>query len=262
MLSISTNLYKTEDLPAIFTLLEQMHRNDIGIELFPAWQTPAFAAFLHEYGSLLVQQPLSLHGPYVDTEHSAPEGSKEYVRSMAYFEKTLALSQKLQARYIVYHHNNCRVSSENRSAMLAASMRNLAALRSRAASFQAQIVIENAGVHRRGNVLFEEEEFVRMAQSVPEKILVDIGHAHANGWDLERLIRCLAGKITAYHVHNNNGVEDQHNRISDGTLDMERFLASCHRYTPTADLVLEYGPQCAADTVGILDDVETLLACM
>ncbi len=262
MLSISTNLYKTEDLPAIFTLLEQMHRNDIGIELFPAWQTPAFAAFLHEYGSLLVRQPLSLHGPYVDTEHSAPEGSKEYVRSMAYFEKTLALSQKLQARYIVYHHNNCRVSSENRSAMLAASMRNLAALRSRAASFQAQIVIENAGVHQRGNVLFEEEEFVRMAQSVPEKILVDIGHAHANGWDLERLIRCLAGKITAYHVHNNNGVEDQHNRISDGTLDMERFLASCHRYTPTADLVLEYGPQCAADTVGILDDVETLLACM
>ena len=262
MLSISTNLYKTEDLPAIFTLLEQMHRNDIGIELFPAWQTPAFAAFLHEYGSLLARQPLSLHGPYVDTEHSAPEGTKEYVRSMAYFEKTLALSQKLQARYIVYHHNNCRVSPENRRAMLAASMCNLAALRCRAAAFQAQIVIENAGVHQRGNVLFEEEAFVQMAQAVPEKILVDIGHAHANGWDLERLICRLAGKITAYHVHNNNGFEDQHNRISDGTLDMERFLAIYHRYTPAADLVLEYGPQCAADTVGILDDVETLFACL
>ena len=262
MLSISTNLYETENLPAIFTLLEQTHRKDIGIELFPAWQTPEFAAFLHEYGSLLARRPLSLHGPYVDTEHSAPEGTREYIRSMAYFEQTLALSQKLRARYIVYHHNNCRVLPETRREMLAASMRNLTALRSRAAAFQAQIVIENAGVHQRGNVLLEEEAFIRMAQSVPEKILVDIGHAHANGWDLEGLIRRLAGKITAYHVHNNNGVEDQHNRIGDGTLDMERFLAIYHRYTPAADLVLEYGPQCAADTVGILDDVETLLACL
>ncbi|CUH96634.1 hypothetical protein P22_2724 [Propionispora sp. 2/2-37] len=252
---ISTNLYEPEQLQLIFTLLDRIGDPSIGIELFPEWQNEAFRRRLAEYMETLQQYPISLHGPYYCTEHTRAEGTEEYARSMDYFRQTLELSQRLNSRYIVYHHNNCRVEPEYREAMLTASTENLAKLRREAEAFGARLVIENAGVLARGNVLFDEAQFISMAGSMPEDILLDVGHAHANGWDISHVIQTLAHKITAYHLHNNDGYQDNHNRICQGTMEFAQILACCKKYTPQADIVIEYGKQCAQDPDGIADDV-------
>ncbi len=255
---ISTNLYKPDQLGQIFDLMEKIGGRSAGIELFPEWQSETFCRELKRHVDRLARYPVSLHGPYYLTEHSAAAGTPDYERAMDYFRRTLALSQLLNSSYVVFHHNNCRVEPKKRRSMIATATENLAWLRCEAALCGAKLVVENAGVRARGNMLFDEMEFIEMAAADPDAILLDVGHAHANGWDLRRVIKTLAGKIIAYHLHNNDGREDQHNRIHDGTLDLEKVLACCREYTPQADFVIEYGKQCAGDTDGIVADAKYL----
>lgn len=252
---ISTNLYEPEQLAEIFTLMNKIDDCSVGIELFPEWQSEVFCQQLAAQMKNLQQYPISLHGPYYCTEHSKAEGTEEYARSMDYFRQTLGLSKRLKSRYIVYHHNNCRVEAESRQRMVKSSTENLAKLRYEAERFGARIVVENAGVLARGNMLFNEEQFIEMADSIPDDILLDIGHAHANGWDLVRVMKKLAHKIIAYHVHNNDGHDDNHNSILNGTLDFTQFMACYRQYTPQADIVIEYGKQCAQEPDIIVKDV-------
>lgn len=254
-LYISTNLYEPELLPDIFLLLDKIGDKSVGIELFPEWQSETFCRSMAEHVGEFRQHPCSLHGPYYRTEHSKATGTDEYARSMTYFRQTLLLSRELNSRYIVFHHNNCRVEPAHRPQMIATSTENLRKLRGEADHFSIPLVIENAGVLSRGNMLFDEQQFIAMAEKEPENILLDVGHAHANGWDLNRVMEKLAPKIVAYHVHNNDQRDDDHNRIGDGTLDFARFFAWYNRYTPQADIVIEYGKHCATDVNGILQDV-------
>lgn len=252
---ISTNQYEPEQLQMVFALMDKINDSLLGIELFPEWHSPVFCDIVRKYMEKFRLYPISLHGPYYHTEHSKCEGTEEYVKTMDYFRQTLELSEKLKSSYIVYHHNNCRVDPKCRAEMVEISSKNLMKLRYEAKLFGMRIVVENAGVRSRGNMLFDEEQFIRMAKEIPDDILLDIGHAHANGWDLHRVIKKLAHKIVAYHVHNNDGFEDNHDRIRNGTLNFAQFLTCYEKYTPQADVVIEYGKQCAQDTDGILEDV-------
>ncbi|MEN6565099.1 MAG: sugar phosphate isomerase/epimerase [Veillonellales bacterium] len=252
---ISTNLYKPEQLHLIFGLMDKIGDPLLGIELFPEWNSQVFCNEVTRGMERFRRYPNSLHGPYVHTEHSKPEGTEEYARTMDYFRRTLALSRQLKSRYIVYHHNNCRVEPRHRDEMIKNSSRNLVKLRCEAEYSGAKLAVENAGVVSRGNMLFDEAQFISMAERIPDDILLDVGHAHANGWDLHHVMGNLAHKITAYHVHNNDGYEDQHNRIREGTLDIAKFFGWYQHYTPQADIVVEYGQQCAEDPDGIAEDV-------
>lgn len=256
---ISTNMYATNQLEQIFTLLDLARDKTIGIELFVQWHDGAFTDFVRENLDRLLQYNSSLHGPYYHTEHSKPQGSEEYTLAKQYFISTLELSQKLRSKYIVYHHNNCCVKPENKQAMIKYSSQNLLELNELAKAYAANIVVENAGVLSHNNMLFDQKEFVDLAQAIGNKILIDVGHAFANGWNLEEVIATLSHKIVAYHLHNNDGVEDQHNRITDGNLNIDSFVELYKKYTPKADLVIEYSPKCATDSVGILKDIKCLL---
>ncbi|MDQ0203352.1 sugar phosphate isomerase/epimerase family protein [Pectinatus haikarae] len=252
---ISTNLYEPQQLQNIFALLKKMSL-PIGIELFPEWQSEIFCKMLNMYYDEFKKHPITLHGPYYGTEHSRAEGTEEYARAMVYFKKTFELSRELKARHIVYHHNNCRIDIGQKQELITVSEKNLAKLRREAVKFKAKIVVENAGVLAHKNMLFDQDEFIEMAERVPEKILLDIGHAHANGWNIKYIIERLSDKIIAYHVHNNDGYEDKHDRIFHGTLDFADFINCYKKYTPNADIVVEYGKQCAVDSEGIAEDID------
>lgn len=251
---ISTNLYKPQQLQEIFTLVDKV-AVPVGIEIFPEWQSEDFCTVIKKYHDAFRQYPITLHGPYYGTEHSKPEGTKEFAQATAYFAKTLELSQSLHAGHIVFHHNNCPVDATHKQEMIAISTENLLKLRHSAAAFGARIVVENAGVLARKNMLFDQDEFIEMAGNIEEKILLDIGHAYANGWDIRYVMEKLADKITAYHVHNNDGHEDKHDRIFNGKFKFANFIDWYKMYTPDADIVVEYGKQCAQDIDGIAADV-------
>ena len=253
---VSTNLYNPDELEEVFTLLDKIDDKDIGIELFVEWQDDTFIRFINNNIERLKKYKISLHGPYYEIEHSSEKGSLEYIRSNEYFNSTLEISKELNSRYIVYHHNNCRITNRDREKMIEISSQNLKELNECAKEYDSKIVVENCGVISRENMLFNEKEFIEMSKSISNNILIDIGHAFANKWDLENVIRELKDKIVAYHIHNNDGFNDNHNRINDGKLKFDKFIELYKKYTSNADLVLEYGKQCYKDDFGIIEDIE------
>ena len=89
--------------------------------------------------------------------------------------------------------------------------------------------------------LFTGEQFLRLFTDLPDlHCVLDIGHALVAGMDIARLQRELGGRIRAYHLHNNTGRADTHDRLREGVMDWSAFAENCLRYTPDAVGVLEY----------------------
>ena len=99
--------------------------------------------------------------------------------------------------------------------------------------------------------LFDEQEFIDLCRREQYAVLIDIGHAWANGWSLKRVVNALADQIVAYHLHNNDGVHDSHQRIHEGTLDFDGFLKLAKQATPDAEWVMEYAMDVSGNVRGI-----------
>lgn len=255
---ISTNLYTPDELEDIFLLMNKINDENIGIELFPEWHNKQFIDVIDRNLDKLKNYNISLHGPYYHTEHSKEKGTVEYENSKEYFISTFKLSKQLNSNYIVYHHNNCKVKLENKIEMINNASDNLVELNDLSEVYGANIVVENAGVLSRNSMLFDEEEFIEMAKSIDNKILIDIGHAFANNWNLNRVIYELKDKIVSYHLHNNDGIQDAHNRIRDGKINIDDFFEVYRKCTPQAHLVLEYSKECRKDINGIIEDLNEI----
>lgn len=257
-LLVSTNVYKPGQLSRIIPYLYTF-RGQLGAEVFPMFDADCYEDELMQCEPELKDLPISFHGPYYETEHSAAPGTPEYERSMELLRKTLPYCVRLHSRYLVFHHNNMPVTEEHREEMICISKQNYREIAELFKPYQIPVVVENAGVRERNNMLFDQEAFIRLCKEEHYPVLIDIGHAHANGWNLEQTMKALKDQIVAYHLHNNDGIHDSHQRIFHGTLDFSLFLSDYQRLTPNADLVLEYSPDVADDEAGIHEDISWLL---
>lgn len=252
MIYISTSMLDEDNLKEIYNFTG----NNVGIELFPIWSEPFYEWTIIKEKNILKRIPTAFHGPYYGVEHSAPKGSSLYEYSMLQMIKTLKIAEETHSKYLVFHHNNKAV--DDKKTMIKNSRKNLQEVNELGKHYNINIVVENAGAKNIGNMLLDEEEFINECKSIPNQVLLDIGHANCNGWNLEHVIKELADKIVAYHLHNNDGIHDLHKRINCGTLDFEAFLALVSKYTPDADLTIEYARTEAEDKKGILKDIKRL----
>lgn len=264
----------------------------LGIEVFPLFHDPDFEPALKALLPKLSKVAITFHEPYFGSDHTFPKGTAEYARSMEMYEKTVYYAGILHARHIVFHHNNVKVPAGDparKAAMLETANENYIEMARMAGDAGLTLLVENVGVHDRGNVLLEEQEFLALCREKQYPVLVDIGHAHANGWDLAGYMRTLKDRIHAYHIHNNDGVHDSHQRIRNGNLDFDAFLAAYRANGPLGqesgakgvpsaqtssasgkasspavpewpDLVLEYAADVAPDKAGIGSDIDEMLA--
>lgn len=255
---LSTNMYDKGMLKRVLKYLLEF-KGRIGVEVFPLFQDAGYEDELINCMKVLETIPSSFHGPYYRAEHSAFKGSEEYVRTMDYVRKTLEYCKKLNSKYMVFHHNNCKVKKEHREEMIRNSCENFREMEKLFGEAQIPVYVENAGVMDRGNMLFNQEEFIALCKNEKYRVLIDIGHAHANGWNLSDTMEALKDQIKAYHIHNNDGIHDDHNRIMDGTLDFDKFISDYRRFTPEADFVVEYSREVADDEDGIKEDVDYIL---
>ncbi len=255
---ISTNLFLNHDFEEVFPLLDRLNDTSIGIEIFPMWHESDYERRLLKNIDKLQQRPITFHGPYYYAEYSASKGTAGYLRTMEMFRKTLEWAKVLKSGHIVHHHNNCEVAEYKKDEMRKASLENLHDLNSIAGRYGQRLIIENCGVPSCRNVLFNQEEFTQMCLGTGNDCLIDIGHAHCNGWNIAKLMEDLQNKITAYHIHNNYQEKDDHNRIYDGTLDMDGFFDNYMKLTPKADIVIEYCSHVKGDLDGVAEDVNRI----
>lgn len=72
------------------------------------------------------------------------------------------------------------------------------------------------------------------------KLCLDIGHvnAYSNIPVMEWLENC-APYISHFHIHNNDGIRDQHNALDDGSIPMKEFLLRAEELCPDATFTFE-----------------------
>ncbi|RGY98543.1 TIM barrel protein [Clostridium sp. AM58-1XD] len=258
-LLISTNMYRAGELKNVTEYLE-LFQGKIGVEIFPMFHEKGYEELLEECLVAFSKVPVSFHGPYYQAEHSAVDGTELYDRTMEMMELTMKYADRLNGRYVVFHHNNCKIDEGKADVMKEVSCMNYRRLREMYAPHKIQLLVENAGIRAYGNMLYNEHEFIELCRKENYPVLIDIGHANANGWNLYNVMEQLKDRIVAYHLHNNDGFHDGHRRIHDGTLNFKSFINAYERMTPQADLVVEYGLEVQGDKVGILEDIRLLSA--
>jgi len=234
---LSSIMFPPEKLDQAIEVAEALN---IELEIFSMWHTEAFCRFVKKRYSDLCGLVSSFHEPYHFSDHSFRRGTKEYDHTMALCRKTFEVAVDMGAKNIVFHHNNRPVLPEEKEAMLAYAKENLNEMNELAKEYGLPCLVENAGVLPWNNVLFDEEAFISLFEEIPNDCLLDIGHAHCNGWDISRIIAALKDKIVAYHVHDNDRSRDGHTLLGRGTLDLEQFRQSYMQHTPDASIILEY----------------------
>ena len=89
--------------------------------------------------------------------------------------------------------------------------------------------------------LYNQPQFLELFREIPDmSCVLDVGHALVARMDIPTLQRELGSRICAYHLHSNDGLRDQHERLQSGIMDWKTFVENCLRYTPEAVGVLEY----------------------
>lgn len=255
-LLVSTNMFHTAEIKNILETVRPFP--GVGAEIFAYFHDPLFSAMLEGAEKELRKIPISFHEPCYHAEHSDEPGSSGYARTMAMLSEAAEWCEKLKARHMVYHHNNCRILPEEKERRIQHSCENYLRTEKLFHPLGIELLVENAGTEAEGTALFDQEEFIRLCQRESYPVLLDIGRAHVNGWDLPRVMKILRGQIRAYHLHNNDGIRDSHRRIHDGTLDFEAFLAAWRENAVETDWILEYSREVAADEEGIREDLAYL----
>lgn len=258
-LFVSTNMYGLGKLKNLKNFVN-IYGDKVGFEIFPLFHKEGYEDELKMQIFSLQKTAVSFHGPYYCAEHSAPKGSEEYEKTMDMVKTTLEYCKLLNSRYVVFHHNNCKVKDDKKAEMIKISCDNYRDINEMFAPYNIPVVVENAGVIDRGNMLLDQNQFIELCKKEGYKVLIDIGHANANGWDLYYVMEMLREQIVAYHLHNNDGVHDSHLRIHNGTIDFEKFMRDALTLTPSAEFILEYCMETADDIEGIKTDIEEILA--
>lgn len=254
---VNTCVYGAEKLP----LIEDYRRrygDRIGFEVLSMFDLPDFEPQLNRCLETLKSCPVSFHGPVFCAEHSAPKGSAAYEETMWHIRKTEEYARILKSSHLTMHLNNCVVDESRKQEMLKNALENYKELEDLFGDFGCRIFVENTGTKIQNNILLNQQEFTELCIRKNFEVLIDVGHAAANSWDIPALIHDLKDRIRAYHLHNNDGVHDQHLRLHEGVIDFGALMETIRRETPDAERIIEYIRR-EQEGEGLRQDIEELL---
>lgn len=241
-----------DQYPHMISVLEACKPLNVGVEL--AIYTEKSARPEHIPNLLKVREqflayPTLFHGPFFELEATSEPGSEAAEYMLASYKKSFELCNLFRAPSIVMHTNQRTYEDHEKAHLQENSRSMILKLGELARQAKVEMTVENVGFNYNHSVLFPEDDFIALIQSLPEDImcLVDLGHAILNDWDIERLIATLGRKITAYHIHNNPGTRDLHRPLFESGMKYSRdqlteVFRAMERYSPDAYWILEYSP--------------------
>lgn len=219
-------------------IYREKYGKDLGFELLPMFDLKDFEDNLKENISLFEEGSTVFHEPVWGVEHSAPKGSNAYEEGMYHINLTKKYADILKPKDMVYHFNNCVVPQDMKEQMLKTSLENLDEMREIFSNVR--IIVENTGTDIDGNKLLDQNEFTDLCRDKNFDVLIDVGHANANSWDIKKLVEDLKDQIKGFHLHNNDGIHDLHNRLNDGTINFNDLMPFIKSKVPQAAWIIEY----------------------
>lgn len=231
----------------------------LGVEFFSFRYSKEEMKSLRAQLRSLSGHPMSFHGPMHTAELSEKKDSRQLQESFEAYRRALSLAQEVGAKYMVVHTHECFVRPDEKQERMKRSEENIWNLAQLARTYGIRLAIENVSLPNKGVPLYNEEEYIALIHRLPMcAALIDLGHVHCTGWCLEHLCEALRGRIAGFHLHNNNGMEDQHNWIHEGTMDIRRMMKIIRSSGEEPDLILEYGDTHGKNTSDLLDDLNSL----
>ena len=206
-----------------------------------------------------IRCPATFHGPYIGVEATALPNTKEQEWLFESYERVMRLAHQHGVGHIVFHYTQKGFQEEEKTFYQQVSQSNIEILLGMAKQYQISLVIENLPFPQNAVPLYDNIEYGELFDRHQEALsMIDIGHAHMNHMDIEAYLKEHGDRVKAYHFHNNNGLEDQHNSVYDGTFSYEAFAGIYRHYTPCADIVLEYEPHTNLANRDIIEEINRL----
>lgn len=240
--------------------VSQCGREDFGAEFSAFTHSDAYWKELSEEVVPRCSAPMTFHGPYVQIEATSPLDSPEHVWLMESYRKVFALAAAYGVRHVVFHYSQLQFAPEAIPEAQKNARAVMRQLNEEAHQQGVHFVIENLCRHpKEGTHLFTNEEYFHLFEEMPDaEALIDIGHANVNGLDVEKFLAAYGPRVRGFHVHNNDGMEDQHRDYHLGTADIRSIMHWAGTYTKDADIVIEYEPHEHLTQAELLEEIDEL----
>lgn len=184
-----------------------------------------------------IERRFSIHGPCVAVNLADPNDAAY----LDVYEKTFAYAAKINAAFVVVHSNEAWRFAGEKTAVQELVYGRIEKLLKCAKEYGVTVALENVGLRTTGSLLFDYEEYLSLLKRFPEAAaLLDTGHAHVNGWQLEDVLRDLNKRLIAVHIHDNDGSADSHLPVGSGNINWDGYFKALKKYAPQAVQVCEY----------------------
>jgi sugar phosphate isomerase/epimerase len=234
-----------------------------GVELSMFSDKPEHTRKLREQADRFKIFPVTFHGPFVELEPSASINSGQYYQTLDAYREAFEIYHIFSARSIVMHTNQRTFQPGEKMSLQKNVIETINKIGEMAKESRVNLLVENVGEDIFSSMLFDQNEFIELIMNLPVHIncLIDIGHAAINRWNMERVISALSKRIRAYHLHNNNGMEDSHRPLFEKgmIIDPVYLLPVMEKYTPDTDWILEYAPGTHITAALMSSEIEQLL---
>ncbi|MBN2372246.1 sugar phosphate isomerase/epimerase [bacterium] len=163
-----------------------------------------------------------MHGPFYNLEYHSRD---PMVRGVADYRmrQGLRIASALNSEYIVFHSTYSQLAAikEYYRKWPSEAIKGLEPLAEDAEKRKIPMVIENIWDDRpdalKGLLAILKSDFV--------KICIDVGHINLfSKVPIRTWFEELSEDIIHFHIHNNFGVIDDHNAMTDGSFDFEKFF--------------------------------------
>jgi sugar phosphate isomerase/epimerase len=152
------------------------------------------------------------------------------------FEYTCDIAKQLGIKSIVLHHGYVPKTSYPSYWI----KRSIAFLNDFISDKDKEIMI-----HLENVLEFDSDMLYQIIDGLKDKnidVCLDIGHAHCNSKiSVVEWIKRLQGKIGYVHMHDNNGLEDEHLGLGMGNIPMNEVCEALEQYSPNAVWAIESG---------------------
>ena len=227
----------------------------LGVEFFSFRYDAKEMPFLRQLVRSFQGHRMTFHGPMRSAELTSRIGSLAMGHTLEAYDRAFELAQLGGAHHMVAHTHECCISPDEKSDAMQRCEENLHFLQQRATPYGITLCIENVSLPEKGTPLFDQEEYIALIRRLTECLaLIDVGHVHCTGWDLEALCQRLGERISGFHLHSNDGKSDSHAWLHEGTLDVEQTRKIIGMYSNQADIVLEYAHTKGKSAKDLLSD--------
>ena len=183
----------------------------------------------------------SVHPPAYDTNLTSESG---LIREAVYdlFKHAIEFAASVGAQHIVLHPGFLGSPAFSKDTAIKRAMEATQKLSAFAAFYKVNLAFENVGYN--GQSIYDMEEYLSVLDYFDENVgyLIDIGHAHLNGWDIPALIRRAAPRLLGFHFHDNDGKSDAHLPIFEGSVDWDALFTAIRETCPDCNIIFEYAP--------------------